>query len=221
MRGLKGTLRLCVVEREGHSDALVEVSLCLRVARSHLEGQRAQVVIQRHWAARGLHRLRLEGFGLGLREDQVLKQGRTSRHRWGAHIARLGEQRVVGLTAGGFDAAARHQVGRTDQAGGAGQRERQCGDGGQPGATRFGAEFVHVLLLLALVGASSDCEPGEQTPNAYCGLLWRCSSPQQARSCASCRPQSSRNDPGAQTTGFNIVVESILFHCAKAPGRAS
>jgi len=27
------------------------------------------------------------------------------------------------------------------------------------------------LLLLALEGASSDCEPGEQTPNAYCGLL--------------------------------------------------
>ena len=69
-------------------------------------------------AARGLHRLRLEGFGFGLREDQVLKQGRTSGHGWGAHIARLGEQRVVGLTAGGFDAAARHQVGRTDQAGG-------------------------------------------------------------------------------------------------------
>ena len=49
LRGLEGALRLCVVEREGPADALVEVGLCLRVARSHLEGQRAQVVVQRHW----------------------------------------------------------------------------------------------------------------------------------------------------------------------------
>jgi hypothetical protein len=78
LRGLEGALRLGVVEREGPADALVEVGLRLRVARSYLEGQRAQVVVQRDFAARGLHRLRLEGFGLGLREDQFLQQGRTS-----------------------------------------------------------------------------------------------------------------------------------------------
>ena len=66
---LKRTLRLGVVEREGPSHALVEVGLRLRVARSHLEGQLAEVVVQRHVAARGLHRLRLKGLGLGLRED--------------------------------------------------------------------------------------------------------------------------------------------------------
>ena len=81
LRGLEGALRLGVVERESPADALVEVGLRLRVARSHLEGQRAQVIVQRYFAARGLHRLWLEGFGLGLREDQLLKQGRVSGRR--------------------------------------------------------------------------------------------------------------------------------------------
>ena len=116
LRGLEGALRLGVVEREGPAHALVEVGLRLRVARSHLEGQRAEVVVQRHVAARGLHWLRLEGLGLGLREDQLLKQGRTSGDGWGAHIALCVEQRVVGLAGGGLDAAARHQAGRAEQA---------------------------------------------------------------------------------------------------------
>ena len=102
LRGLEGALGLGVVEREGQAEALVEVGLCLRVARSHLEGQRAQVVVQRYFAARGLHRLWLEGFGLGLREDQLLKQGRTSLRRSAKRPAV--EQRielVIAANAGG------------------------------------------------------------------------------------------------------------------------
>ena len=87
LRGLEGALGLGVVEREGQAEALVEVGLCLRVARSHLEGQRAQVVVQRYFAARGLHRLWLEGFGLGLREDQLVKQGRTLGRRPAKRLA--------------------------------------------------------------------------------------------------------------------------------------
>ena len=114
---LEGALRLGVIEREGPAHALVEVGLRLRVARSHLEGQRAEVAVQGHVAARGLHRLRPEGLGLALREDQLLEQGRTAGGSRGAHIALGVEERVVGSAPGGLDAAGRHQAGRAEQAG--------------------------------------------------------------------------------------------------------
>ena len=121
LRRLEGTLRFGVVEAEGQTQALVEIGLRLGVARADLVCQRAEIRVQRHFAARRLHRHRLEWRGLGLGEDQGLQQRRWASDDGAAESSAAGQQRIKRF---GGRAAGTDPVG--DQQAGAGQDGKTC-----------------------------------------------------------------------------------------------
>ena len=130
LRGAEGALRLGVVEAERQPQPLVEVGLRARAGGADADAEHAEPAVERHLAAGGLHRLRLERRRLGFRQQQRGEQRRPARPRRRAQAAGARQQRVVGTgrhapgadgrrpgREGGEDAAGRHRGGGAAQRG--------------------------------------------------------------------------------------------------------